>query len=406
MIKKISFLLLITSVFFISCGHQHSLDGIWRGELQVQDQQAPFLFELKGIQGDSASVTLINGEEKVELTGVSLRGDTLFIPIDAYDAHITAIVLNDKMEGRFIKNYIENDSGVPFRADFHIKSRFEAIEKQPANNIEGKWDILFVSETGDTTKNVGIFTSANGIVTGSVLTRSGDLRFLEGAYTNKGVELSAFSGLSPYYLQFTFSGANNFEGYFYTTRNKTRLIATRNDKAGLSDPYNIAKMKQGVASLGFSLPNLEGRRVSLQDERYKGKVVIVSILGSWCPNCLDEAEFLAPWYKANKQRGVEIIGLGFERKDDFEYSKTTLNRLKAKYGIEYEILFAGKADAEGVAKVLPEVENFSGYPTTLFIDKKGNVRKIHTGFTGPATGLFYDDFKKEFNVLIDSLLAE
>jgi thiol-disulfide isomerase/thioredoxin len=406
MIKKIHFLVLIISVFMVSCGHHHSYDGIWRGELQVQDQQTPFLFELKGIQGDSASVILINGEEKVELTGVSLRGDTLFIPIDAYDAYITAIVSNDKMVGRFIKNYIENDSGVPFRADFHTKSRFEVIAKQSANNIEGKWDILFISETGDTAKNVGIFKSVNGIVTGSVLTRSGDLRFLEGAYTNKGVELSAFSGLSPYYLQFTFSGANNFEGYFYTTRNKTRLVATRNNNAGLSDPYNIAKMKQGVSSLEFSLPSLEGKKVSLQDDRYKGKVVIVSILGSWCPNCLDEAEFLAPWYKANKQRGVEIIGLGFERKDDFDYSKEALNRLRLKYGIEYEILFAGKADADGIAKVLPEVENFSGYPTTLFIDKKGNVRKIHTGFTGPATGLFYDDFKKEFNVLIDSLLAE
>ena len=129
MIKKFSFLLLIISVFFISCGHQHSPDGIWRGELQVQDQQAPFLFELKGTQSDSASATLINGEEKVELTGVSLRGDTLLIPIDAYDAYITAIISNDKMEGRFIKNYIENDSGVPFRTDFHTKNRFAVKDK-------------------------------------------------------------------------------------------------------------------------------------------------------------------------------------------------------------------------------------------------------------------------------------
>lgn len=406
MIKKIKFLPLITTVLLISCGHHHSLDGIWRGELQVQDQQAPFLFELKGTQGDSATVTLFNGEERVELLGVTLNGDTINIPIEAYDAYINAIVSNDKMEGRFIKNYIENDSGVPFRADFHNKNRFEVITAPAKNTIDGKWDILFISEDGDTAKNVGIFKSENDIVTGSILTRSGDLRYLEGAYTDNGVELSAFSGLSPYYLQFSFNAENGFDGFFYTTRNKTRLVATRNDNAGLYDPYNIAKLKQGVSTLGFSLPNLEGRKVSLQDERYKGKVVIVTILGSWCPNCLDEAKFLSPWYKANKQRGVEIIGLGFERKDDFEYSKQALNRLKSKYGIEYELLFAGMASPEGIAKVLPEVVNFSSYPTTFFIDKKGNVRKIHTGFTGPATGLFYDDFKKEFNTLIDSLVAE
>jgi thiol-disulfide isomerase/thioredoxin len=146
--------------------------------------------------------------------------------------------------------------------------------------------------------------------------------------------------------------------------------------------------------------------VSLKDEKYQGKVVIVSILGSWCPNCLDEMAFLAPWYEENRDRGVEIIGIAFERKDDFEYARRTLTQLKERFKTDYPLLFGGAVGRENVAGALPELENFSSYPTTLFIDKQGKVRKVHTGFNGPATGLFYEEFKKDFNQLIDSLIEE
>jgi thiol-disulfide isomerase/thioredoxin len=144
--------------------------------------------------------------------------------------------------------------------------------------------------------------------------------------------------------------------------------------------------------------------VSLTDEKYRGKVVVVSILGSWCPNCLDEMSFLSPWYKANKERGVEVVGLAFERKTEPAYVQKVLSNLINKHQTTYDILVAGKIGDD--KKVLPEIDGLKSYPTTIFIDKKGNVRKIHTGFNDPATGLFYDEFKSEFNKLVDELLAE
>jgi peroxiredoxin len=205
-------------------------------------------------------------------------------------------------------------------------------------------------------------------------------------------------------IEINFKDADSFEGTFYTARGQTKLSGNRNDQATLEDAYSLAQLKPGFSTLSFALPNTDGQIISLNDERYKDKVVIVSILGSWCPNCLDELKDLAPWYAANKDRGVEVIGLAFERKDDLDYAKKAINRLKEKFGVEYEILFAGQANAETVAKVLPELENFGGYPTTIYIDKTGKVRKIHTGYSGPATGLFYEESQKEFNQLIDSLL--
>lgn len=407
--QKIQWSLYLLGVLLIvSCQKQNSLqNGIWKGELTVaENKRAPFLFEVSDAGSDVASVTLFNGVERVKLDSVHFQSDTLIIPIASYDAYIEGIVSGDLIEGKFIKNYIENDPGVPFHATFGVKERFSPSGSIPDTPVDGKWDMLFISEKGDTTRNVGIFKSENNIVTGSILTNSGDLRFLEGVYTESGVDLSAFGGLSPYLIELRFSDESSFEGKFYTTRGVTEIVGIRNDYAELADPYSLAQLKPGFNSLGFNLPNLDGQNVSLDDERYRGKVVVVSILGSWCPNCLDEMEFLAPWYDENRERGVEIIGIAFERKDDFDYAKTALTRLKNRYGANYEILFGGQVGRESVANALPEVENFSSYPTTLFIDKKGAVRKIHTGFNGPATGLFYEEFKRDFNSLINSLLSE
>ncbi len=407
--QKIQWSLYLLGVLLIvSCQKQNSLqNGIWKGELTVaENKRAPFLFEVSDAGSDVASVTLFNGVERVKLDSVHFQSDTLIIPIASYDAYIEGVVSGDLIEGKFIKNYIENDPGVPFHATFGVKERFSPSGSIPDTPVDGKWDMLFISEKGDTTRNVGIFKSENNIVTGSILTNSGDLRFLEGVYTESGVDLSAFGGLSPYLIELRFSDESSFEGKFYTTRGVTEIVGTRNDYAELADPYSLAQLKPGFNSLGFNLPNLDGQNVSLDNERYRGKVVVVSILGSWCPNCLDEMEFLAPWYDENRERGVEIIGIAFERKDDFDYAKTALTRLKNRYGANYEILFGGQVGRESVANALPEVENFSSYPTTLFIDKKGAVRKIHTGFNGPATGLFYEEFKRDFNSLINSLLSE
>jgi peroxiredoxin len=380
---------------------------LWRAELAVSDgKQAPFLFDVHHAATDSAVLTLINGDERVPLTDIRYAADTVIIPVAAYDAEIQARVSGDVLEGRFIKRYIEHDPGVPFTAQRGQTPRFAPAPASASVTIDGTWEVRFTGANSDTARNVGVFRTANGVVTGSILTNSGDLRFLEGAVTATGVQLSAFSGLSPYLIEIDFTGHDTFEGTLYTARGKTAFAGRRNDRAALADPYTLTRLKCGFNRLGFALPDAAGRRVSLGDARYKGKVVVVSVLGTWCPNCLDETKYLAQWYRDNRARGVEIIGLAFERKDDAAYAQAAISRLKAQYGADYEILFAGRVGGEAVANVLPEVEKLTTYPTTFFINREGNVAKIHTGFSGPATGAFYEAWQKDFNALIDALLSQ
>jgi hypothetical protein len=265
--------LFIAALLIMSCQRQKYLAkrNLERELSVAENKKAPFLFEVSDAGTDTASVTLLNGVERVKLDSVHFQSDTLIIPIAAYDAYIEGIIFGDAIEGKFIKNYIENDPGVPFHATFGVKERFSPAEITPDTRIDGKWDVLFISEKGDTTRNVGVFKSENNVVTGSILTNSGDLRFLEGVYTGSGVDLSAFGGLSPYLIEIQFSNDSAFNGKFYTTRGVTEIIGARNDYAELADPYSLAKLKPGYNSLGFNLPNLEGQNISLNDERYRGK---------------------------------------------------------------------------------------------------------------------------------------
>lgn len=223
----------------------------------------------------------------------------------------------------------------------------------------------------------------------------------------KGEEffLSAFSGSNPTLIKGKISG-NELTGEFIGFRGNQLLKGTRNEKAALPDAYHLTTLKEGASTLHFSFPDaFTGKTVSLKDPKYQGKAVIVTVLGSWCPNCVDEAQFLAPWYKANRARGVEIIGLSFERKNDPAFAKTRLEALKNRFGIDYDLLFAGVADKKYASSVLPELSEVLSFPTTIYIDRTGKVTKIHTGYTGPATGAYYEEFVKEFNEDVNQLLA-
>jgi len=381
-------------------------EGLWRGTFVLPGNEIPFVFEAKGKSADSSSVYLINGSDRFELKNITYNKDSVSIPIDLYSSVLKGKLTENTFEGELVKvNTDKPVAGVPFKAVFGDHPRFPKSSEAPSVSLAGTWDINIIAK-GDTDRTVGNFDQKEALLTGSILTTTGDFRFLEGAAQGKTFALSTFGGSTPYLLKGEFATDSTFAGEFITPRSTSKVEGKRNAKASLPDPYTASHLKEGFSSIEFTFPNLEGKQVSLSDPIYKGKVVIVTILGSWCPNCLDENAFLSEWYKSNNKRGVEIIGLGFERKDDFESAKKSLSNLKTRLGITYEILFAGKSGTESASKALPALNGISAFPTTIFIDKRGNVRKVHTGFNGPATGKFYEEFKTEFNELINQLLAK
>ncbi|MFD1817009.1 peroxiredoxin family protein [Pseudarcicella hirudinis] len=376
--------------------------GIWRGVFTIfNGQESPFNFELNG-----STVFLLNGSERFELKNVSQKGDSLFIPVDIYDAVLSAKIESPTvLSGRFKKlNTANPDAGISFKAESGRKYRFFENPVSAEVSLNGKWDVIVGNGPNGGNKTVGVFEQSGSKLTGTILSTTGDYRFFEGTVKGDEFFLSAFSGSSPSLIKGKISG-DNLTGEIIGVRGVTAIKGTRNAEAALPDAYSLTKVKEGT-KFDFSLPDaFSGKLVSLKDEKYKGKAVIVTILGSWCPNCIDEASFLAPWYKANRNRGVEIIGLSFERKNDPAFAKTRLETLKKRFGIDYDILFAGVADKKQVSSVLPALSDFLSFPTTILVDREGNVSKIHTGYTGPATGKYYEEFVKEFNKDVNELLG-
>jgi len=197
-------------------------------------------------------------------------------------------------------------------------------------------------------------------------------------------------------------------GDFYSGKSGHETwTATLDPKAKLPDADTLTYLKKGESRLNFKFPSVvKGASISPTDPKYRGKVVVLQVLGSWCPNCMDESKFLAPWYEKNKARGVEVIGLGYERMADYDQAAVRLRQMKERLNMSYDLAVAGVANKDSVAKSMPQLAKFLAFPTTIFLDKKGVVRSIHTGYSGPGTGKYYEEEVAGFNRTIDKLLKE
>jgi len=193
-------------------------------------------------------------------------------------------------------------------------------------------------------------------------------------------------------------------GTFYSGNHyKAGFVAVKNDTSTLRDANALTYLKEGSDKLSFTFKNENGDSVSLTDEKYKNKVVIVQILGTWCPNCMDESRLYADLYKQYSADGLEIVGLAFETSKDETKVFESLKRYKNQMDINYEILWAGKASKKYAAEVLPALNHVMSFPTSIFIDKTGKIRRIHTGFSGPATSK-YKAYVNELDYFLEELL--
>ena len=380
--------------------------GTWRVVLHAQGQEIPFMMEAGEKEGKPV-LFLLNGDERILLDDIQPQGDSVKIGLHMFDADLIAKVNGDQMAGRFVKNDTETRYSVPFTAAHGQQHRFAANPAPATYNFGGKWEVVFSDTAGESYNAIGVFNQEKNHVTGTFLTETGDYRYLEGQVAGNELKLSTFDGNHTYLFTAKPNGDSTLQGDFYSGMSGYESwTARRNENAQLASADTLTYLKEGYDALSFTFPNLEGNEVSLSDAKYKGKVVLVQLLGSWCPNCMDETKFLAPYYDQHKGRGLEIIGLGFERSPEFDKAAARLTKMKDRLDVNYDLLVAGTADKEAASQALPALNKVMSFPTTIFIGRDGKVRKIHTGFSGPGTGQYYEDWVAEFNKTMEQLLAE
>jgi peroxiredoxin len=400
-------LILFLSLYIVSCNKEKSNTlelGIWRAELQVSEHEIlPFNFEVTSAN----SLKIFNADEVIFVDDITYKNDSILIKMPAFDGHYFSAKINKgNLSGLFVEE--NQERVVPFKATYGIKERF-TFKIKPDYNISGKWETIF-SEGHEDNEYIalGIFNQEGYHVTGTFRTTTGDYRFLDGVLEGDQLKLSTFDGSHAYLFTATVTDST-MKGIRYNGNHFNEpFIAIRNEAFELPDAKTLTYLKEGYDTLEFSFPDTSDQMMSLTDDRFKNKVVIVQLMGSWCPNCLDETKYYSEFYKSHKDQDIEFVALAVEYAKTKEKAFSSMNRLKHNIGIDYPVLLAqfGTVNKGEAQKKLPMLNNILSYPTTIFIDKNGKVRKIHTGFNGPATGEKYTEFKKEFEAFVGELLKE
>jgi peroxiredoxin len=381
--------------------------GTYRVVLQTPGGELPFGLELK--QQDSGPVGyLINGQERLLLSDVKITGSHLEIPMPGYENVLKADAVGSELHGEiFLVKPNDKNQHVPLHATLGDTYRFFGQPAGDNADVSGRWAMKLIDDSGAPEAVVGEFSQSHDVVSGTILTSTGDHRYLAGQVKGDELYLSTFDGAHVFLYKAKIAADGSLDGDWWSgLAFHEKWIGKRDAAAQLPDAYGVTAMRTGVKNFDFAFPDLSGKTVSSKDPQFRGKVLIVALAGSWCPNCHDEAAFLAPLYKDYRDKGLEIVSLQFEHFGDFQRAAEATQRFRQHYGIEYTTLIAGVSDKDEAAKKLPMLKSFVAFPTTVFIDRKGNVRKIHTGYTGPATGDHYVQFVNEVKTTLDQLLAE
>ncbi len=381
--------------------------GTYRAVLELPGGPLPFGLELAQ-EGPSTVGYLLNGSERLKLADVSVVGTHLDIAMPGYENHLVAQATGDGLQGEVILDKLGGkQQHVPLHARHAETYRFFANSADTPADVSGRWTVTFTEDDGKAETAVGEFAQSRDVVTGTFLTDTGDHRYLAGQVHGGELYLSTFDGAHAFLYKARLDAAGGLSGDFWSgTAYHEHWSATRNASAALPDAYSLTRMRTGARRLDFAFPDLAGNTVTSKDPQFRGKVMIIALAGSWCPNCHDEAAFLAPLYRDYQGKGLEVVSLMFEHFGDFDRAAAATRRFRQHYGIEYTTLIAGVSDKDEAAKKLPGLERVYAFPTTIFVDRKGRVVKIHTGFSGPATGEHYTRFVDEVKRTLDKLLAE
>ena len=380
---------------------------------EVSAGELPFNFEVVYDSEDRFHIEIINGSERIIVDDITIgldrrtAKDTVIINFPVYDSYIRAIYEEDILEGDWVVKNKGTDYSIPFVARQGQNHRFTQLKKAPVLDVSGKWEATFgIEDPDDEYKAIAEFEQEGNYLTGTFRTETGDYRFLQGTVQDNKLYLSCFDGSHAFLFEAKINEDSTLLGSFRSGKHyRTLWSAKRNDAFQLSEPDSLTYLKEGYDAFSFEFENPAGKRISLEDEAYKGKVTIVQILGTWCPNCRDETVFLKEYLENNNSEDLTVIGLAFERYKDKNKANEAIRTYKKQLGLEYEIVHAGSYKKKEAIKALPMLNQIVSYPTMIFIDKFGKVRRIHTGFSGPATST-YEDFKADFDIFINELLNE
>jgi len=405
------FSLIIFVAVFSACKKKADPVGVWRGTIRNNSgEEVAFTLEVKR-EGDGIVGALLNGDDRTVSTSGSFEGDTLKLRYDFYDAELIAVIAGDELGGGFKRQWQKQTLPRKLRAKRVIGSAAsnQSDSSNSSQDISGEW-VMRVGEEPKVNYWRAAFRRQGSETRGTIIPVSGDWGEMTGSFENNQLTLNRFDGINCRVFKATLTPQGTLEGFvdFGLFDPKRKVVAerltaeNRSSVASLPDPNNYTRMKNPAEPFRFSFPDTDGKTVSSTDDRFKNRVVIVTITGSWCPNCYDEAPVLQEFYDRYRDRGLEVVALAFEYTGDAARDTKQVKAFAKHLDVKYPVLYAGGID--DAEKNLSQLVNFGAYPTAIYIGRDGLVKYIHAGFEGKATGERFIRLKTEMGALIEELL--
>lgn len=386
--------------------------GRWRASLASPGGELRFFIDVERDASEDLHVFLVNPPERIEVPQVSIEAGELVLDMPHYDSTIRAKIAKngDELAGTWTKRSgAERWTRMGFAA--YDDNSFCKLASPGGIDVTGRWAVRFASEPDSA---VAIFDSpaevtylgSHGIV-GTILTATGDYRYLSGTFNSDTIELSVFDGAHAFLFKARMNADGSLAGDFWSgTSWHDTWTAVRDENAALPDDFAQTSWSERAALADLVFPDLDGVPRSLADPAFAGRAIVLQLFGSWCPNCHDEAKLLTDLDRTYRERGLSILGLAFEHTGEFARDAEQVRRYATRHGIEYPLFVVGSSDKEQASAAFPAIDRVRAFPTTIFLSGDGRVRAVHSGFAGPATGVEHVKLVAHFERLIEELLAE
>jgi thiol-disulfide isomerase/thioredoxin len=368
------FLLIACVLLVLGCQEQIPQKGMWTGTIMMgAKKQLPFQMFLD-LNSAAPSGYFLNGTQQTLIPEIRFHADSLSFIFSEYSAAMNGKWDGKEWRGKFFR----------FRSDTSW-NEFSATPKDsikgmvaPALStgfpLAGKFQVYIRDGKGIDSTTSANFWMKNDSIFGTLIAPDGDYGLLAGTQAGSKATLTRFTGWQAFILDLEQQGSH-WKGNLYARSGKpmTFTLAPRPARMPESQPVHITTLKNLKKPFTFYGTTARGKLVTSEDTALKNKALIIDIMGTWCHNCMDAAPLLQQIYSEFGKDGLEIIGLAFEISDN-----------------TYTVLYCGStSDANVELKLQSQLNDFYAYPTTIFVDTKGNVKKIHAGFNGPGSGEEY-----------------
>ena len=405
--------------------------GRWDATLSRNGVDIPFRLDIAA-DGSAIKGVFYDGFKPYDgTTSATFQKGDLVLNVDHYLTTINAKLEGGQLNGTVVAQNRESSSDYSFHAVRHIDTPAATASPQ----VAGIWEIPLATPSSKGEKSFRFVVQQRGSeIAASILRIDGDTGAYTGGFKDGKWVLSHFDGGRPGVIVVTPKADGTLDvqqqiarptaaaatvakpaGNDYAAetapdgRYAKTLVAYRPDVArskGFAQPDSFlthTTVANADETFKFAFPDNDGKIVTQDDPRFKNKVVVAVVTGTWCPNCHDEAQYLVQLDKKYRDKGLAIVALNFEEPEQLE----TLKRQKAfvkQYGVKYTYLEAG-SPAQMWEKV-PQLAHLDTWPATVFIGRDGKVKAVHSGFASPASGEYHTQLNQEFTTRIEQLLAE